>query len=167
MGKRSKEKISRHVRLYHWFLKSEAWQSLAPNARALYIEIITRYNGSNNSRIGFSVRDAAKILHIGKNAAADAFEDLQDRGFIVVTKRSGFSLKTKTATEWRLTEFCCDITNTFATKDFMRWTAQEKITVPVAGPWVPVAGQYGTQYGTVAAKKSRNGTCSGTVNAQN
>lgn len=119
MSKRTKEREPRHVRLYHWFLKTEAWQSLSPNARALYIEIVTRYNGSNNGRIGFSVRDAAKLLHIGKNGAADAFVELQERGFIVVTKRSGFSLKTKKATEWRLTEFCCDITNIFATKDFM------------------------------------------------
>jgi hypothetical protein len=66
MSKRTKVKESRHVRLYHWFLKSEAWRSLSPNARALYLEIVERYNGSNNGRIGFSIRDAAEALHIGK-----------------------------------------------------------------------------------------------------
>jgi hypothetical protein len=33
--KRTREKESRHVRLYHWFLKSDAWKSLSPNALAL------------------------------------------------------------------------------------------------------------------------------------
>jgi hypothetical protein len=164
--KRPKEKESRHVRLYHWFLKSKAWKSLSPNARALYVEIVTRYNGSNNGRIGFSVRDAADALHIGKTTASAALQELQERGFLVVAKRSAFSLKTKTATEWRLTEFPCDITNAISSREFMRWSP-EKITVPVAGLTVPVAGQYGTCNGTVVAEMSRNDTCSGTVNAEN
>jgi hypothetical protein len=121
MSKR-KVKESRHVRLYHWFLKSEAWRSLSPNARALYVEIVTRYNGSNNGCIPFSVREAAEALHIGKNAAAAAFEELRDRGFLVVAKRSSFSLKTKAATEWRLTEFPCDVTNAISSREFMRWS---------------------------------------------
>jgi hypothetical protein len=59
----------------------------------------------------------------GKHAADRALVELQDRGFIVVTKRSGFNLKTRIATEWRLTEFTCDINGTFASKDFTRWSA--------------------------------------------
>jgi hypothetical protein len=151
MSKRTKEKESRHVRLYHWFLRSEAWQSLSPNARALYIEIVTRYNGSNNGRIGFSARDAGKALHVSKDSGARTLIELQDRGFIVVARRSGFSLKTKMATEWRLTEFCCDITNTFATKDFMRWSPEKQNTVPVVRLSVPVVRPYGPCGETVAA----------------
>jgi DNA-binding transcriptional regulator YhcF (GntR family) len=164
MSKRTKEKESRHVRLYHWFLKSEAWRSLSPNARALYVEIVARYNGSNNGRIPFSVREAAEALHIGKNAASTAFSELQDRGFLVIAKRSAFSLKTKTATEWRLTEFPCDVTNAISSREFMRWSPEKQNTVPNTGLTVPVAGQYGTCSGAVVAKKSRNSTCGGTVN---
>jgi hypothetical protein len=140
MSKRTKVKESRHVRLYHWFLKSEAWKSLSPNARALYVEIVTRYNGSNNGRIGFSVRDAADALHVGKNTASAALKELQERCFLVVTKRSAFSLKTKMATEWRLTEFPCDITNAVASREFMRWSPEKQNTVPNTGPTVPVTG---------------------------
>ncbi|MGO9048349.1 MAG: hypothetical protein ACLQFW_15930 [Xanthobacteraceae bacterium] len=154
MSKRDKEKAPRHVRLYHWFLKTEAWQSLSPNARALYVEIVTRYNGSNNGRIGFSARDAGKALHTSKDTGARSLVELQDRGFIVLTKRSGFSLKTKTATEWLLTEFCSDINGQFATKDFMRWSvarsAEKQNTVPVVIPSVPVVRQYGPCGETVA-----------------
>jgi hypothetical protein len=164
MTSRSKDKAARHVRLYHWLLRSEAWQSLSANARALYIEMAARYNGSNNGRIPFSVRDAAKRVHIGKNAALAAFTALQQRGFIIVTKRSAFSVKTKSATEWRLTEFSSDTDHSFATKDFMRWSPD---TVPVAGRTVPVAGQYGTCSETVVTKVPRNSTRSGTVKAEN
>ena len=155
--RRPKDKESRHLRLYHWFLKSEAWKSLSPNARALYVEVVTRYNGSNNGRIGFSLRDAAKALHIGRDAASTAFAQLQDRGFLVIAKRSAFSLKTKLATEWRVTEFPCDVTDTLSTRDFMRWSPEKHFTVPVAGPTVPVAGQHGTCSTTVVAEMSRNG----------
>ena len=167
MSKRNKEKTPRHVRLYHWLLRSEAWQSLSPNARALYIEIAARYNGSNNGRIHFSIREAADVLGIGKNAAAKALAQLQERGFIVVAKRGGFNLRYKNqmATEWRLTEFSCDITNTFASKNFLRWSPEKHFTVPVRGQTVPVRGQLGTCEGTADAKISRMGTCEGPVEA--
>jgi hypothetical protein len=164
---RTKQKESRHVRLYHWFLKSEAWRSLSPNARALYIEVAARYHGSNNGQISFSVREARDALHIGKNAAAAAFKELQDRGFLVIAKASAFSVKTKTATEWRLTEFACDVTNAFSTKDFMRWSPEKQNTVAVAGLTVPVAGQYGPRDGIVVTKMSRNSPRGGTVKAEN
>ena len=166
MSKRNKEKAPRHVRLYHWFLKGDAWRSLSPNARAIYIEIVERYNGTNNGRISFSIREGADLLHIGKNAAAKALLVLQERGFIVTAKRGGFNLRYKDqmATEWRLTEFSSDIDANFATKDFMKWTGPEKQnTVPVRGQTVPVRGQLGTCEGTVDAKISRMGTCEGTV----
>jgi hypothetical protein len=150
MSKRTKSKEARHVRLYHWLLKTEAWQSLSPNSRAIYIEMASRYNGSNNGRIPFSLREAAALLHIGRHAAAAAMVELQDRGFIVVTKRSGFNIKTKIANEWRLTEFTCDIDGTFASKDFTRWSATGAVAGPlkqntgaVAGRTGAVAGQYG------------------------
>jgi hypothetical protein len=58
------DKEARHVRLYHSMLKSSAWKSLTANARAIYIEMASRYGGpgSNNGRIPYSVRDAAKSL---------------------------------------------------------------------------------------------------------
>ena len=41
----------RYVMLRHWLLNSQAWNSLTGNARALYVELAQRYNGSNNCRI--------------------------------------------------------------------------------------------------------------------
>lgn len=115
---------SRHVRLYHWIMDTIAWRSLTAVDRAIYVEMAARYAGlgSNNGRLPYSVREAAKSLSIGKTTAGRALERLQMRGFIVPMKKGAFSLKLKHATEWRLTEFPCDVTNAPASKEFMRWT---------------------------------------------
>lgn len=122
-GRRGKD---RYVRLPEYLLASAAWQSLDGNSRALYVEIARRYRGpsSNNGKIPYSVREAAKALHVGHSTAQRCFEKLQDRGFIKIGKRSGFSVKGRVATEWLLTEFSDDTTATLSppTKDFMRWS---------------------------------------------
>ena len=125
MRKRNKREPSpRHVRLYHYMTNSRAWHDLSAVARAIYIEIAKRYAGvgSNNGRIPYSVREAAAELKIGTATASRALGALVDHGFIVPVTKGAFSRKIRHATEWRLTEFPCDVTNTLtATKDFMRW----------------------------------------------
>lgn len=164
----------RHVRLYHWMLKSPAWAHLGALEVAIYLEIVSRYagEGSNNGRIGYSVREAAARFKIGKTTASRAIHKLEETGFIVCTTKGGFNVKIRRATEWRLTEFRCDVSGEMASKDFMRWqptvpVAKPKAqnTVPVAGPTVPVVGQHGTHSGTTGAENAREGTCSGTVKA--
>lgn len=147
-------KAPRHVRLYHWMLGSAAWQSLSPNARAVYVEIAARYAGpaSNNGRIPYSVRDA-RSMSIGKTAAALALAQLQDRGFIAPVTKGAFSLKLCKATEWRLTEFPCDVTKLDATKDFMKWRPEIQNAVPVVRLTVLPRGPLGP-YGETAVTKS-------------
>lgn len=105
-------------------MATAAWKSLDAVARAIYIEIAARYVGigSNNGRIPYSVREAAASLRIGKTTAGCALERLQERGFIVAMKKGAFSLKTRHASEWRLTEFPCDLTHDMPSKEFTRWT---------------------------------------------
>jgi hypothetical protein len=122
-----KGKPLRHVRLYHYFMRTEAWKSLAALERAIYVEIASRYagDGSNNGRIGYSVREAATTFKVGKSSAARALAILQDRGFIVARQKGAFSLKVRHSTEWRLTEFGCDVTGELPTKEFARWSAKK------------------------------------------
>jgi hypothetical protein len=140
--------------LSHWMMRTSAWKSLSANARAIYIEMAMRYMGSNNGQIPYAIRDAAKSLHIGNTTAANAIEMLQDRGFVVVMTKGAFSRKNRHATEWRLTEFGCDVTSALASKEFARWSAEIQNTVPVAGPTVPVAGLYGACSGTMALQEA-------------
>ena len=116
------KKAARHVRLYYWLMQTAAWKSLSGNQRAIYIEMASRYDGSNNGRIVYSVREAAQALHIGKATAARDLIVLEERGFIVVMARGAFNVKLKLATEWRLTEFNCDVTGALPTKEFAKWS---------------------------------------------
>jgi len=131
-------------------LRTAAWRSLDPTARALYVEMASRYRGpeSNNGRIRYSVRQAASALHIGKTTAARAFLQLQDRGFIVQTQKGAFSRKVRHSTLWRLTEFGCD--GELATKEYSRWQPPENsqrgtcsgtVRYPRRDRSVPVTGQ--------------------------
>ena len=135
---RSKQ-APRHVRLYHGMMDKPAWQSLSGNQRALYVAISARYNGSNNGRIHFSAREAAAALHISKATAARDLLVLVERGFIVAVTRGGFNVKDKQAqaTEWRLTEFNCDVTGVLSSKNFAAWSP-EFFTVSPQNSNVPV-----------------------------
>jgi len=169
MGKKhARDKGPRHVRLCHYMMDSPAWKSLGIIARAIYPDMAKRYAGvgSTNGRIGYSVREAAAEFHIGTSTAKRALDELQDRGFIVAMKKGAFSLKQRNSTEWRLTEFHCDVTNNLATKDFMTWTPDKnKTRYPQRHRSVSVAAPIGICSGTVQDSNTSIGTCSGTVEA--
>lgn len=113
----------RFVKLDHYLLNSPAWAALKPSARALYVLLSQRYNGSNNGHIGLGEREATKALNLSdKKATRRAFAELQIKGFIKLTKRGAFSLKVgkdRRASEWALTAFA--VGNALPTKEFMRW----------------------------------------------
>jgi DNA-binding transcriptional MocR family regulator len=146
---------------------SAAWHDLNAVARSVYCEMAKRYagDGSNNGRIPYSIREAATELRISRTTASRALNLLEDHGFIVAVAKGAFSLKKRHATEWRLTEFPCDVTHALPTKDFMRWQLSAKIqnTVPVVKLSGPAAKPNGTCGETDVAEKPRNGICSETV----
>ena len=117
----------RYVALTHWMMRTDAWRDLRPNARCAYLEISRRYAGpgSNNGRIPCSVREISEVLHVSKMTAMRALQDLEEHAFIVRMKTGAFNLKCRHASEWRLTEFPCDVTGAMATKDFARWTKNQ------------------------------------------
>ena len=114
---------NRYVALYHWVTDSAAWRDLDCVARCAYTELARRYAGpgSNNGRISHSVREMAEALGTSKATALRALDRLQDHGFVVVMKKGAFNMKQRHATEWRLTEYGCDVTGDLATKEFARW----------------------------------------------
>lgn len=76
----------RFVMLPEWLQKSDAWASLKPGPRALYVELKRRFDGTNNGGIFLSHRDAAAALNVNKDTVAGWFADLQERGFITLTQ---------------------------------------------------------------------------------
>lgn len=137
MGKPYKRKGSpKFVQLFRWLTQSDAWRACSPVERVAYLELKERYNGHNNGQIGLSVRDLADALLSSKDTASRALKGLQAKGFITVMKRSAFSVKNRTSTEYRLTEYACDITGDLATKDFMKWRP-EKNSSPIRRTYSP------------------------------
>lgn len=113
---------SRFVLLPHYLLRSAAWLTLLPNAKAVLLHIWTRHNGANNDSIVYCVRDAEEIC-LSKDQASRALKQLIERGFLKVRGESNFDLKTKTARTWELTAEPCG--GRAASKDFMRWSPSE------------------------------------------
>lgn len=95
----------RHTRLEEWFQATEAWATLKPGPRALYVELKRRFNGGNNGAIRMSVREAATLLNVHRNTVTTYFSDLVDRGLIVQTRSghlgfNGYGI----ASTWALSE---------------------------------------------------------------
>lgn len=118
--KRGKGDYERFVGLPHFMLKSPAWLTMSPNAKALLIDVWRRHNGVNNGEISYSVREAAAI-GLGHSAAARAFAELIERGFLRVSRESSFAFKLKKARTWILTAE--RLNDQPSTRDFMRWCA--------------------------------------------
>jgi hypothetical protein len=108
--KPDKEKKDFYFQVHSYMLRSEAWLALSAPARAVYIQLGSRYRGSNNGYLTFSVRDAATECRLSKETAARAFKELLALGFIDETRHGGLSRKTRMASQWRLTAFYCDLT---------------------------------------------------------
>jgi hypothetical protein len=128
---RTRARDAKHVRLYLYMLKTDAWLSLSCRARCLLIELQALYNGTNNGQLFMSVRDAAKALRCNKDQAMAAFAELEDRGFIRATRRGTPTRRdeNRLATCWRLTEFDDDVSGRQPTKEYMTWKAAAKPTV--------------------------------------
>jgi hypothetical protein len=121
-------------------LDSPAYLSLSAPARAVLVEIARVCDGSNNGRIGVSVRTAAKRCRLAKDTAARSFHELEDRGFIECVTVGAFSLKIRHASEWRLTWLTCNVTGDLASKKFMHWGRQKQNPVPEYPATVPIEG---------------------------
>jgi hypothetical protein len=165
--KNPRDKPHRYLMMNRYLLESQAWKSLNATARAVYVHMMMRYYGSNNGRIGYSVRAAAEELKIGLATASRALADLQDRGFIVPKKRGAFTLQVRHASEWRLTDLVCNVTGDLPTRDFMRWTPDKnKIRYPQRKRTVSVVKAIGICGGSEPDSNTSNGICNGSVKAQ-
>jgi hypothetical protein len=120
--RRHKRSGERFVMLPHYMLKSLAWRTMTPNAKAVLLHLWERHNGSNNGDIVYAVRDAEDI-GLSKDQASRALTELVERGLLQVARNSAFKVKTKEARTWTLTVE--PVGGQSATKDFMYWSASQ------------------------------------------
>ncbi|WP_420380728.1 hypothetical protein [Marivita sp.] len=124
--KHHKKGVGHFVQLHEWFQKTEAWATLPTGPRALYIELKRRYNGSNNGRILLSHREAAEALNVHRNTVGPWFQELEARGFTVMTQGAHLGPSGVGQTShWRLTELPTDDMKT-PSKDFASWRQIQK-----------------------------------------
>ena len=95
---RREGKQSRFILLPWGVKRSKAYHSLSPRARAALLEIIDRYDGQNNGRIGLGVRELAYELNCSPAQAWRALRELEDSGLII--PRTLGAWRGKRATEW-------------------------------------------------------------------
>lgn len=123
--KRFKKEAGRHVQLPEWLQASEAWATMSPGPRALYVELKRRYNGSNNGEIFLSHRDAANALNVHRNTVGPWFTELQTRGFIfLMTGHYLGPAGIGQASKWRLEELPTSDGRP-ATKSFKSWAKKQ------------------------------------------
>ena len=124
--KHHKKGAGRFVQLPEWLQASEAWATMQPGPRALYVELKRRFFGSNNGELYLSHRDAAKSLNVHRNTVGPWFNELQERGFIhlCTPPHLGPSGIGK-ASKWRLEELPTPDGKP-ATKSFMKWRQKQK-----------------------------------------
>lgn len=100
-GSNKKQGEGQYAPLSYAMLKSPAWRSLSGAAVKVFLELHTRFNGSNNGAVRLSYSEAAEALGLGKATVKRAFDDLQDKGFVVLVRKGNWYHRQ--AHEWRLT----------------------------------------------------------------
>lgn len=103
----------RYIAIPHEVLNSPGYLSTKPPARAVLSELLRCYNGSNNGRIGLSVRDAGKRCNISNDTAALAFTQLEDAGLIERVNKGSFKRHNRKASEFRILWIRCHVTGAF------------------------------------------------------
>lgn len=109
------------VMLYEWMQNTEAWATMPPGPRMLYIELKRRYTGFNNGKIYLSHREAANACNAHRNTIGGWYQVLQDRGFIVQTRGPHLGpVGIGMAATWALTEVAT-ADGKRATMEFKKW----------------------------------------------
>ena len=101
MGKSKRRSEGQYLPLPYAQLRSDAWRSLSGAAVRLWLELHTRYNGSNNGRLILSYAEAGEALGMGKATIQRAYAELVEHGFLALEKEGNWYHRQ--AHEWRLT----------------------------------------------------------------
>jgi hypothetical protein len=91
-----------YAKLSYEQLHSAAWRSLSGSAVKVWLELRTRFHGANNGQLIFSMDEASRLLGLGKATVQRAFIELQDKGFVICTRKGQWY--GRLASTWATTE---------------------------------------------------------------
>jgi hypothetical protein len=103
--------------LSYTMARSPAFRMLSGAALKVFIELRTRFNGGNNGDLSMSMDEAARLLGIGKATAQRAFAELEEKGFLRMTRLGRWI--GRQATTWRTTDKGCR--GELPTNDWKAW----------------------------------------------
>ncbi len=114
------------VPIPHQMAKSPAFRSLGGAALKIWIELRSRYNGSNNGMLSLSLRDAAALLGMSQTTAKRGFDELIEKGFVVRRLRGQWY--GRKAAEYIVTDRSYQ--GRPPTRDWQSWRRKNKTSVP-------------------------------------
>ena len=89
--KKKKKRYPPFIMIPKKMIDSKAWQGLSCYARAVYIEIKRKYNGSNKDNLSYTYREGIKIM--ARNRFAKALKELVNNGLIDIIRSGGLYRK--------------------------------------------------------------------------
>jgi AraC-like DNA-binding protein len=105
------------IPLTYAMVRSDAWRSLSGPAVKIWVEVRSRFNGRNNGDLSLSLDQAAQRLGVSKSTAARAFKELQNKGFIKMSRQGNWH--GRQATTWAVTDRTWN--GHIATHDWKHW----------------------------------------------
>ena len=117
------QKNKRFVLFDYEQIESQAFRYLTGGALKLLIMVRKRFNGINNGKISFSVREGRDLLGYSMNTVARYFDELVDKGFLRIKEKGSFTYKKRHATTWIIT---CEEYNHQKSRDFKHWIKTDR-----------------------------------------
>ena len=107
-----------------YVVDTDAWRALGTASHSLFLLLNLEWNGpnyNNNGKITLSVRQAAERMGVSRDTAARAFQDLQAKGFIIVTKGGSLGVEGHgRCPEYEIT--CIQMPHRDKSNSFLKWT---------------------------------------------
>lgn len=104
LTRKPKDPNGRHIRVYATLLDTPAWRCLGWSARALFVDLRTSLNGTNNGNISATLSVLKHRGWASSKTLASALYELRALGFLVVTREGGLKQGTRVPTLYRFTD---------------------------------------------------------------
>lgn len=122
VNRKGRNEHEQYLPIPYAMARSPAMRSLSGSALKVWVELRSRFNGQNNGDLSLSLDEAARILSIGKATVQRAYIELEQKGFIKMTKRGRWY--GRMATTWAVTDRSHQGHN--ATRDWKDWRPEKE-----------------------------------------